>query len=138
MRKPLLNRRRQDLVTGVLLVMLVFRAYVPPGFMPASGTPFLLQLCPAVSPVPVQPMLVDMSMPMDMPMPAAHHHHPGTHANFEHCPFGSAPAAGPISHAVVFNPAGPIGTQAAAAFESLQFTQRFQRAHQPRGPPSFA
>src|ERR1700730_16947750 len=83
MRNHLLNRRRRDLLTIVLLTMLLFRAYVPVGFMPANGTPFLVELCPAIAPVP-----------MSMPMPA-HHHHADTGSHFENCPFGSATAAGP-------------------------------------------
>jgi len=92
--------------------------------MPASGTPFLLELCPAAS-------------PMGM-MPEHHHHQSGSHTNFENCPFGSAPGAGPISHFIVFEPAGPIVSHAGVAFESLRFIARPQRAHQPRGPPSIA
>src|SRR5580692_678018 len=71
--------RRRHLFTRLLLVALLFRAYVPVGFMPASGTPFLLELCPATyqSPMPAHPG----------------HHHSGTHTHFENCPFGSAPAA---------------------------------------------
>jgi len=113
--------RRQDLLTSILLGMLLFRAYVPAGFMPASGTPFLLELCPAAS---------------SMQMPAHHHHHPDSHTHFEHCPFGSAPAAGPISHPISLEPAGQIASQIAVAFESFRLGSHLPRAHQPRGPPS--
>jgi hypothetical protein len=121
MRGHRLNRRR-DLLTSVLLAMLLFRAYVPVGFMPASGTPFLLELCPEASSV---------AMP-------AHHHHSDTHAHFDHCPFGSAPGAGPISHFIVFESADQSASPIAAAFESLRLGVRLPRAHQPRGPPSLA
>jgi hypothetical protein len=121
MREHRFNRRR-DILTSVLLAMLLFRAYVPVGFMPASGTPFLLELCPEAS---------SMAMP-------AHHHHTDTHGHFDHCPFGSAPGAGPISHFIVFDSAGQIAAPLAAAFESLRFGVRLPRAHQPRGPPSLA
>jgi hypothetical protein len=124
MRKSIFHIGRRDLFTSVLLVTLLFRAYVPVGFMPASGTPFLLELCPAAS-----------AMPM---MPAHHHHQSGTHANFENCPFGSAPATGPISHFIAFEPAGQIVSHTVAAFESFRFIARLQRAHQTRGPPSIA
>jgi hypothetical protein len=73
MRKHRFNRGRHDLLTSFLLAMLLFRAYVPVGFMPTSGSPFLLELCPAAAP-----------LPMSMPMPA-HHHHSGSHAHFENC-----------------------------------------------------
>ena len=124
MRNPLFNSGRRDIFTSLLLVALLFRAYVPVGFMPASGTPFLLQLCPATYPVP---------------MPAhAGHHHSGTHSHFENCPFGSAPAAGPISHIVAFEPPAPIVSQPLVAFEPLRLGVDLPRAHQPRGPPSLA
>jgi hypothetical protein len=102
--------------------MLLFRAYVPVGFMPASGTPFLLEPCPAAS---------------SMPMPAHHHHHE-THTHFEHCPFGSVPAAGPISHGIAPELAGQTTTQIAVSFESVRLGVPLPRAHQPRGPPSLA
>src|ERR1700687_4898632 len=96
MREHPMNRRRQDLLTSILLAMLLFRAYVPVGFMPASGTPFLLELCPTAS---------------SMPMPAHHQHHTQSHTHFDHCPFGSAPAAGPISHPIAPELAGQVAGQ---------------------------
>jgi hypothetical protein len=77
MRRHIFSRGRRDSLAGVVLAMLLFRAYIPVGFMPASGTPFLLQLCPAA---------------FSMQMPAHHHHHPESHTHFDNCPFGSAPA----------------------------------------------
>ena len=105
-------------MTGLLLAMLLMRAYVPVGFMPASGSPFLLELCPAASPMP------------------AHQHHAATHGHFANCPFGSAPAAGPIAHIVTFQPPGPPALFTSVEFESLRIGARLPRAHQPRGPPS--
>jgi hypothetical protein len=120
MRQTILNSKRRHILASVLLAMLVFRAYVPVGFMPASGVPFLLELCPAAS---------------SMPMPAHHHHGGAAHGHFENCPFGSAPAAGPISQTVAFD----AGTQAVAhdvvVFASLPFTVQAHRSHRPRGPP---
>jgi hypothetical protein len=106
----------------LLLALLVFRAYVPAGFMPASGVPFALELCPAAT----------------AGMPAHLHHHAGTHADFESCPFGSAPAAGPISHHFDFESAGPAPTLRMLAPEARRINQRAERSHQPRGPPSLA
>jgi hypothetical protein len=125
MRKQLFNSGRPDLFSSLLLVVLLFRAYVPVGFMPASGgTPFLLEMCPAT---------------YQAPMPAHHgHHHSGTHAHFENCPFGSAPAGGPIAHIVAFAPPAPIVSQSRVAFEPLRLGVDLPRAHQPRGPPSLA
>jgi|ERR1700722_14574442 len=122
MRNPLFKPGRRDLFTSLLLAALLFRAYVPVGFMPASGTPFLLELCPATYQVP-------------MPTHAGHHH-PGTHGHFENCPFGSAPSAGPIAHIVAFAPPPPIVSQPLVAFEPPRLGADLPRAHQPRGPPS--
>jgi Protein of unknown function (DUF2946) len=127
MRKHLFKSGRPDLFTGLLLAVLLFRAYVPVGFMPASGTPFLLEMCPVT---------------YQAQMPAHHdhgHHHSGTtHTHFENCPFGSAPAAGPIAHIVAFAPPAPVVSHPLVAFEPPRFSVRLPRAHQPRGPPSLA
>jgi hypothetical protein len=106
----------------LLLALLLFRAYVPAGFMPASGTPFALELCPTAM----------------AGMPAHAHHHGGTHADFESCPFGSAPGAGPISHPIDFASAGPAPVPRMAAVDTLPVPHRAQRTHQPRGPPALA
>jgi hypothetical protein len=103
----------------LLLALLLFRAYVPVGFMPASGVPFALELCPdAVS------------------MPAHAHHHSGTHADFESCPFGSAPAAGPISHDLALASALPAPLARIVDLDSIPPALRAQRTHHPRGPPA--
>jgi hypothetical protein len=107
----------------LLLALLLFRAYVPAGFMPADGVPFALQLCPAAM----------------AGMPAHLHHHAGTHAEFELCPFGSVPGGGPISHHIDFATAGPApAAPQTAAFEAPALSDRLARSHQPRGPPSLA
>jgi hypothetical protein len=108
---------------GILvLALLLFRSYVPAGFMPADGVPFALQLCPAIS----------------AGMPAHLHHHAGTHADFESCPFGSVPGAGPISHHVDFETAGPAPTQQRVVVAAPALAHRAERCHPPRGPPSLA
>jgi len=105
--------------------MLILRAYVPVGFMPAGGHPFEIQICSA-------------ALSMDMPAMSGmvHHHHSGSHSNFEACPFGSAPAAGPISHIDFFAPTGPIKTDVFGRFTPRLPSARLERAHQPRGPPA--
>ena len=124
MRKHLFHPGRRDWFTGLLLAVLLFRAYIPVGFMPASGTPFLLELCPAA---------------YQLQVPAHQgHHHSGAHTHFENCPFGSAPGAGPISHIIAFAPPAPIVSQLLVAFEPLRLGVRLPRAHPPRGPPSLA
>jgi hypothetical protein len=115
----------RTLISGLLLGMLLLRAYVPVGFMPASGRPFEIEICSA-------------ALSMDMPaMPGmAHHHHSGSHSSLEVCPFGSAPSAGPISHIDFFSPAGPIKTDVFGVFTPFLLSARLERAHQPRGPPA--
>jgi hypothetical protein len=120
MRTHRFNWRRPGVLTSILLAMLMFRAYVPVGFMPASGTPFRLELCPTAASVP---------------MPA-HHHHADGHGHFENCPFGSAPAAGPISQGIVFSPPALAVSTPLVDFESQLRSIRLLSAHQPRGPPA--
>jgi len=145
MRAHYMNRRRRNSLTSFVLAMLLMRAYVPVGFMPAAGTPFLLELCPAAAAAPVSmsmPMDMGMDMPMSAPtsmpvsMPAPAHHHGNSHAHFQTCPFGSAPAAAPISHLIVFAPPAPIGCRTRNDFQSLRQGARCENAHRPRGPPS--
>jgi len=125
-RKPVVKNRRRGSWAGIwLLALLLFRAYVPAGFMPAGGVPFALELCPTG--------LVGLAG-----MPAGHLHHAGTHADFETCPFGSAPSAGPISHHVDFESTGPAPSRQIVAFEAPRLSLRPQRSHQPRAPPSLA
>jgi hypothetical protein len=122
--RSLLNRRRRDTAVRLLLALFLFRAYVPMGFMPASGTPFLLQICP---------------VGIQASMPAHHMHHDmGSHTHFENCPFGSAPGAAPVSQFIAFQPPYPIASSPPAAPESFRLGLKLQRAHQPRGPPSLA
>ena len=123
MRKRLFHSRR-DLFSSLLLAALLFRAYVPVGFMPAAGAPFLLEPCPGTYP--------SQSL--------AHHahHDSATHGHFENCPFGSAPAAGPIAHIIAFDPPAPVVSRSLPAFEPLRLSARLDRAHSPRGPPSLA
>jgi hypothetical protein len=122
-RKPRRKLKPSGSWPGILLLaLLLFRAYIPAGFMPANGVPFALELCPAAM----------------LGMPAHMHHHAGTHADFEACPFGSAPGAGPLSHHVDFEPAGPVPAQPMCALETPRPREHTQSIHQPRGPPTLA
>lgn len=115
------GRRFRSSRAGILLLaMLLFRAYVPAGFMPASGVPFALELCPAGL----------AGMPMHL------HHHGSTHADFESCPFGSAPGAGPVSYLLDVPAVARLPLQRVAVPETLPPVLRPQRTHQPRGPPT--
>ena len=124
MRHRFFDHSQRALTTRLLLVILLFRAYVPVGFMPASGAPFLLEICPAA---------------VTAQMPAHYaHHHTGSHVEFVNCPFGSAPAPGPLSHVIALEPPAPIVSHSLAAFDPLLLGVPLPRAHQPRGPPSLA
>jgi hypothetical protein len=122
MSRPAVNFRRRGKRAGILLLaLLLFRAYVPAGFMPANGVPFALELCPAAA----------------ADMPAGHlHHHPGAHDDLPACPFGGASSAGPISHRLEFQSGTTTLGEAIAASQAPQLTLRREHSHQPRGPPS--
>jgi hypothetical protein len=92
--------------------------------MPAGGEPFQLELCPAFG--------------MAVPGPHLHHHGPQHHADFQDCPFGSAPAQGPVSQLVAFDPPARIALVDALVSEPKPLLTRPLRSHQPRGPPSLA
>lgn len=115
---------RRNLFSSLLLAALLFRAYVPVGFMPASGSPWLLEPCPAAYPA----------------QNLAHHghHDPAAHTHFENCPFGSTPAAAPIAHIVAFDPPAPIVSRPLFEFAPLRLSARLDRNHPPRGPPPLA
>ena len=48
MRNGSFNTRSLHVSAVVVLAALLFRAYIPVGFMPTSGAPFQLELCPGV------------------------------------------------------------------------------------------
>jgi len=112
MRRLTHNRRLRGLLTGLLLVALAFRALTPAGFMPSGHGPFALMICHAA----VIP----------------HDHHPGT----DHCPFGAAPAAGPIPELAALTSTPSDSARIDAAFNAQRPCVRRPRAHPPRGPPS--
>jgi hypothetical protein len=121
MQARLHHTRRLDVLAIVLLATFIFRAYIPVGFMPASGTPFLLELCPAYAGT--------------MPAHHQHHQHSPTHSDFQDCPFGSAPGQGPVSQHFAFEPPGPISSSVDIPHEPRRPGIRPLRTHQPRGPP---
>jgi hypothetical protein len=136
--------RRHSLGTSLLLAMLLMRAYVPVGFMPASGNPFRLELCPAAAAMPMpMSMPMDTAMSISMPMPMSmpgHQHHQHSHSPTAtgECPFGSVPGGGPISQPIVFQPPGRIDTTLTFVLEPLRLGVKPQRAHQSRAPPVVA
>jgi hypothetical protein len=116
--------KQPDVLAIILLAALVFRAYIPIGFMPASGTAFLVQLCPAYEGA--------------ISAQHVHNHHSQGHADFQNCPFGSAPAQGPISHLPVFEAPGKISFSLSIPAELQRGSTQLLRIQQPRAPPSLA
>ena len=121
MQTRLRHARRPDVLAIVLLAALLFRAYIPVGFMPASGAPFLVELCPAYTGI--------------APAHHEHHHHSRGQADFQDCPFGGAPALGPVSHLIVYEPAGRIALSVTVPAERARLVTQLRRNQQPRGPP---
>jgi hypothetical protein len=127
---PAMNRVAQRWLhrpwfASLFFMALCLRTLVPVGFMPAAGTPFALELCPEASPAP-------------MPAHHMHHHAAGSHAEFAHCPFGCAPASGPISLFAAPEPSALAVSAPVADFELLRPADRFDHAHQARAPPHLA
>jgi hypothetical protein len=112
------NRIQRNLLTGLLLVTLGFRALIPAGFMPSGHGPFSMRLCHA-----------------GMPAPAGLPEHPERSSHFDHCPFGTAPTSGPASSLVAFHPTLVGAVRLDCRFVSLRAAHRLERAHAARAPP---
>jgi hypothetical protein len=112
-------QRQRRLMGAAVLLLLLLRAYVPLGFMPGGSGFLALQICPEGLPQHV------------------HHLHHGDHGHdaFEHCPFGSAPAAGPAPSLVSLPPQIPKIADASIQSSSAAFGSRSERSHPPTGPP---
>jgi hypothetical protein len=115
----MIQSRRRPVIISLLLLVLLARALVPTGFMPAGDGSAELTLCPD-----------GMLMPSNAAMA-----HAG-HLRADHCPFGAAPFAAPLS-------AAPVIPQLAAAVGTASFdpspwlpAARGARSHQPRAPPA--
>lgn len=120
------HHRRRKVTAGLTLALLLFRAYIPLGFMPASGSPFQLEICPQG--------LELLTPAHHLHGQTGHTHEPSGHSNFAQCPFGSAPAAGPLTHLVVFEAAAPIDAQPLPD-PPPRWGVELKRAQRARGPP---
>jgi hypothetical protein len=120
----LTNRNLREQMAGFLLAALVLQAVVPVGFMPATDRPFSLEICPAGYRTQLNPH--------------ASHEHAGDHETFKYCPFGTAPAPGPIAQMAVLPPSWLIAHSSVSRVESLRLSVRLDPAHQPRAPPALA
>lgn len=123
------RRLPRELITGLLLVALAFRALIPVGFMPSGDHGFSLQICRAGFLAPMHSLdhpLLDQQGNPERP------------SHFEHCPFGTAPATGPISSDLAVALAAPAAFAPPAVFTTLQRASRPDRSHPPRAPPNLA
>lgn len=118
MRRLTRSRLHRTLFIGLLLMALASRALIPTGFMPSAGGPFSIIICHGGI--------------------ALHDHptHPGDPVRSDHCPFGAAPAVGPLSDIAIVRAPPPIVAQAEPAFDPRRPALLRGRAHPPRGPPS--
>jgi hypothetical protein len=121
MRYRLKRRTRHELISALLLVALAFRALIPAGFMPAADGTFSLQVCRAG--FLTSGDALNQHAPPDQP------------SHFEHCPFGSAPASGPIAHVPAIRLTGLTAFAPIGDYLTLRLSARLERAHQPRAPP---
>jgi hypothetical protein len=120
------KRRARTLMASILLVAFVLRALIPPGFMPASDRPFAIEIC--WEGIPAQ-MLAQSEH-------AAHHHqHSGSPSHSEHCVFGTACAAGPISHLPLLSDVSSAQQLPAPGLVSSAGAVRLVHLPQPRAPP---
>jgi hypothetical protein len=128
--------RRQGhrkIVAGILLVALVMRALMPPGFMPAQGHGIALQICPDGFPS----QLLSSALGHDR---ADHHfgggpHHHHDSARSEHCVYAALAGSGPTDFAVM--PRVPLESPRILPLETTSPVNRNPRysAQQPRAPP---
>jgi hypothetical protein len=147
------KRNIRTLMAGILLVAFASRMLIPPGFMPASGRPFSIEICwdglPAGWLAHVEPSDADSmdmgSMDMDsMPADSTSHgdpqqgprQHHGSPAQSEHCVFGTACGAGPAPHLPLPGDFSSALKLRALAFASIAVPVRVVHLPQPRAPPN--
>ena len=146
------KRSTRTLMAGIMLAAIASRMLIPPGFMPATGRPFLMEICwedlstdmlTHVEPPDADSVSME-SMGMD-PMPAhftsqrgplqAAHHHSGSPLQSEHCVFGTACGAGPIPHLPLPSDFSSAPQLRAVAFALIAVPVRVVHLPPPRAPP---
>ncbi len=125
MRRLITRRVRRELLTGLLLVAVAFRALIPTGFMPSSQRPFSLEICHGG---------------MDTRADRAEHGIAGPHSThdpvrLEHCPFGAAPAHGPLASLLQVIPAATLTQRSMGPGSPQRALARLRRAQTARAPP---
>jgi hypothetical protein len=125
------NRRTHKWLATVLIVAVLLRSLIPPGYMP--GGSHWLMFCPDGLP---EQMLAHHAA-------HSHHHnqdsHHGSRTQVEHCPFAGlagGPAATCLPMVMVFMAA----PEAQLSFQYVRSAYRTQRVRLPpaRGPPHLA
>jgi len=145
-------RSKRKLLASTLLVAFAARALIPPGFMPAADRPFWIEICwdglPAGTLAQGKAQHADSrgtdSMDMDsMDMDSAssesmpaHRHHSGSPSHSEHCVFGSACSAGPVTHSQLPTPISLIREAPAIPWASAASTVRLVHLPHARAPPT--
>jgi len=120
-------------MASIMLVAFASRALIPPGFMPASGRPFSIEIC-------WEGLSADMLAHVE-PSTSHHgpqqgpHHHRGIPSQSEHCVFGTACSAGPIPHLPLPSEFSSALKLRAVAFASIAVAVRVVHLPQPRAPP---
>jgi hypothetical protein len=164
MRLSLGKWNRRTLIAGIVLVAFVSRGLIPPGFMPASGQPFSLEICWEGLPADMlahsehsrsESMDMDMestdkeSMPADSMDPDSIHSSAGHSSNVplqagrhsggapqgEHCMFGTACSAGPTPCLPLPGNFSPAITLHALALASMAADFPVVHLPQARAPP---
>ena len=123
MRFGLWKRRTRELTAALMLAAFAARALVPEGFMPARDGSLAVEICPDGFPAQLLPH-------------AAHHHHRGGSAHTDHCVFGSASAAGPLTCLSPIAEHSPAWHSRAVEVRSVAVDVRLVHLPQPRAPPS--
>ena len=118
MRRLLRSGLHRTLFISLLLMALGSRVLIPPGFMPSTSGPFSVIICHGGI------------------GPHDHGTHPGDPRQSDHCQFGAAPAAGPVSEVAIVRAPPPLVARTEPAFDSFHSDLLRGRAHPPRGPPS--
>ena len=135
MRLSLRKQNRRTLMSSIMLVAFALRVFIPPGFMPASGRPFSLEICWEGLPADMLAH-VEASHADSMEMDHGGDHHHGTSSHSEHCVFGTACSAGPIFHLTLPSYLSSAQQLPASAFSSIAVAVRVVHLPQPRAPPS--
>lgn len=133
-------------MAGIMLVAFAWRALIPAGFMPADR-PFSIEICSEDLPAGLlahgESRSEDSTDMGDMDMGSMSHsgsvqgaqRHPGSPSHREHCVFGTASSAGPISNLPLLSDIEYAPQLRALAFVSIARAVRLVHLPPPRAPP---